>query len=445
MDEKTNFDSSLAEYDLVHSAPGIIRSYQEQLLAKHVEYAVNHSKFYRQMFARLNLTSAAITSYDDLLKIPTTTKADLENNEDSFLAVAEADVADICLTSGTTGTPVAFYQSGVDLERLARNEEFAFRLAGITCNDRVLIAAAIDRCFMAGMAYFLGLKKIGATVIRGGSSSLGVVAQLVQRFRPSTMVGVPTYFLALADTLSALGITAADCGVQRLICIGEPVRQQDFTLSALGQRLQHSWGAQVYGTYASTEMATTFCDCHLGRGGHLNPALMLVETLDEQGQRVADGTPGEVVATPLQVTAMPLLRFRTGDIACLYRQPCECGLNTVRLGAVLGRKDQMLKYRGTTVYPPAIFAVLQGLDYVMAYYVEVYDDFALSDRIKVVVAINDQTVDAQQIAEQIAARIRIKPEVVIAGLETVRRKISQEDKRKPVLFFDYRTQVVSCY
>lgn len=421
--------------------PQQIRLRQDQLLRKHIDYVLQHSLFYRQMFDRLWLDATSIRSCDDLLQLPTTTKADLEGCERHFLSVSEQDIADICLTSGTTGQPVAFYQSGADLDRLATNEEIAFRTAGITKHDRVLIAAAIDRCFMAGMAYFLGLKQIGATAIRGGSSSVAVVAQLVQRFRPTALVGVPTFFLALAEKLRFDGIDPVNCGVQRLICIGEPVRQQDMSLSVLGQRLEHCWQTRVYGTYASTEMATTFCDCSQGIGGHVAPELMLVEVLDEQGKRVADGTPGEVVATPLQVTGMPLLRFRTGDIACLYRDPCPCGLNSVRMGPILGRKNQMLKYRGTTVYPPAIFAALQELEAVAAYYLEVYDDFTLSDRIKVVVGCRDNGLTAHRIAEHISARIRVKPEIEIAELESARRKTLQEDKRKPVIFFDYRTSV----
>jgi len=426
------------EVNCLNLQSGIIN--QDKLLFEHITYLMGNSHFYGQMFERLQLSAADICCYDDLQKIPTTTKTDLEDNEEQFLSISEQNIADICLTSGTTGRPVTFYQSSSDLERLAKNEEFAFRLAGITCNDRVLIAAAIDRCFMAGLAYFLGLQRIGAGVIRSGSSAIGVVAQLVQRFRPSALVGVPTFFLALAAQLCSTGVDAAACGVQRLICIGEPVRSNDFTLSSLGRRLQQQWQAQVYGTYASTEMATTFCDCVHGCGGHVNSELMVVEILDEQGQRVADGIPGEVVATPLQVTGMPLLRFRTGDIASKYTDPCVCGLSGTRLGPIVGRKDQMLKYRGTTVYPPAIFAVLQQMEAVAAYYIEVFDDYALSDRIRVVVGCSDQSIDAQHIAEQLAARIRVKPEVVIEDITVVRQKTTQEDKRKPVLFFDYRRQ-----
>lgn len=434
--------------DLLHCgelsfAPGPqIELQQQQLLRQHLNYIAQNSPFYRQRCQQLGVDLSQIASYEDLQKLPFTTKADLEQYGDQFLCVDQQQVSDICLTSGTTGLPVAFMQSDQDLERLAFNEQLAFATAGLTADDRVLIAAAIDRCFMAGMAYFLGLKQIGATAIRGGSSSVSVVAQLVQRFHPSAIVGVPTLLLALANALRKQGVDPQQCGVKKLICIGEPVRQQNLQLSVLGQRLQQAWQAQIHGTYASTEMATTFVDCAIGCGGHVAPQLMMVEVVDEQGQRVAHGTAGEVVATPLQVTGMPLLRFRTGDIATLYSDPCACGRNSWRLGPILGRKNQMLKYRGTTVYPPAIFAVLQEIEEVAAFYIEVFDDYALSDRIKVVVGSGCSELTADDIEERLAARIRVKPQVVIDDVERVRSKTIQEDKRKPVTFFDYRNRRV---
>ena len=116
------------------------------------------------------------------------------------------------------------HQTRSDLERVGYNEEISFRAAGVTAADRVLIAAAIDRCFMAGLAYFIGLTRIGATVIRGGSSSVAMLEELAVQYRPTAMVGVPTLLLVLADRLRERGIAPESLGVRRLICIGEPVR-----------------------------------------------------------------------------------------------------------------------------------------------------------------------------------------------------------------------------
>lgn len=423
---------------LAGSSAAAITSRQDELLRRHVRFLVEHSPFYAEMFTRLGMTANDVRGTGDLARLPFTEKQHLESRHGDFLATAPERIADLCLTSGTTGKSVAMLQSAGDLERLAYNEEISFRMVGISGADRVLVAVAIDRCFMAGLAYYLGLQRIGATVIRGGSSSGGLLAELVKGCRPSAIVGVPSLLLAVAEKLKQDGLDPAALGVTRLICIGEPVRNADFTLSPLGERLQAGWRCRIFGTYASTEMATSFSDCPAGLGGHLHPDLIAVEIVDAQGAPVPDGTPGEVVATPLLVTGMPLLRFKTGDIAALHAAPCPCGRNTPRLGPVVGRKSQMLKCRGTTVYPPAIAAVLQGMQGVQGYYIEVESEFALSDRIRVVVGSRDPGLGAAQVAQGIAAATRVSPEVVVVAPEEVLRVTHREDKRKPVLFFDRR-------
>ncbi|ALC16001.1 phenylacetate-coenzyme A ligase PaaK, adenylate-forming domain family [Desulfuromonas soudanensis] len=425
------------------TAGDLLRKHQDELLRRHLAYIAGHSPFYRRLLAGAGIDPSAIAGVSDLGELPFTTKADLEEYNEELLCTSRREIVDLCLTSGTTGKPVAMLQTRQDLDRVACNEELSFRRAGLEADDRVLIAAAIDRCFMAGLAYFLGLTRIGAMVIRGGSSSVPHLGELVRRYRPTAIVGVPSLLAALGLRLREEGCDPALLGVGKLICIGEPVRSADLSLSVLGQRLVELWGAQIYGTYASTEMATAFTDCAEGRGGHVPPELVLVETVDELGRPSASGEPGEVVATPLQVTGMPLLRYRTGDIATLHTDPCPCGSLTPRLGPVLGRKAQMLKIRGTTVYPPAIFAVLQEWAVIQGYFIEVYDDFELSDRIRVVVGSREAGLSAETVAERIGARIRVKPEVVLTTPEEIVRRTLQGEKRKPVTFFDYRRSGLS--
>lgn len=415
-----------------------IRQRQDELLRRHVCALAEKSPYYRRLFASCGIYPEAIRGCGDLPLLPFTGKEDLERENREFLCVPEEEIVDLCLTSGTTGAPISLLQTGSDIERVARNEEISFRRMGIGPADRVLIAVALDRCFMAGMAYFLGLTRIGATAIRGGSGSLPHLTEMVRRQRPTTIVGVPTLLLALADRLQAEGVVPAGTGVRRLVCIGEPVRNRDLRLSPLGERLAERWRAAIFGTYASTEMAAAFSDCEAGRGGHMNPELIVVEIVDDEGRPLPPGEPGEVVATPLQVTGMPLLRFRTGDIAMLHSEPCACGRISPRLGPVLGRKAQMLKVRGTTLFPATVFAVLQEFEKVCGYYLEVFDDFALSDRLRVVVATRDPSLTADVVAERLSARLRVKPEVVIAAPEEVAARTIQDGQRKPVLFFDHR-------
>ncbi|MBW6510490.1 MAG: AMP-binding protein [Desulfuromonadaceae bacterium] len=424
--------------DLEFRTPAEMRCVQDALLQQHIAYLAEHSEFYRRIFAECGIAPGSIRGAADLSRLPLTAKADLERCPADFLCVAPSAIVDLCLTSGTTGKPVTLAQTRADLNRLGYNEEISFRATGLDENDRVIIAAALDRCFMAGLAYFLGLERLGAASIRVGSSSVPLLCEMVLQQQPSAIVGVPTLLRVVARALQAAGHDPQTLGVKRLICIGEPVRCAELSLSALGQQLHELWGAQVFGTYASTELATAFTDCCAQQGGHLHPELIVLELLDEAGRPVAAGETGEVVVTPLGVTGMPLLRFRTGDMAVLHEEPCACGRRSPRLGPILGRKSQMLKIRGVTVYPPAIFAVLQGIEAVNGYYLEVHNTYQLSDRVRVVVGADAGSLSADAVAEQIAARTRVKPEVMVVSPEDVRARTLQETKRKPVHFFDLR-------
>ncbi len=416
-----------------------IAARQLPLLQQHLAYLQQFSPYYRQLFQRCGFSTAGLRSLDDLRQLPLTSKAELSRFNRDFLAVSEEKIVDICQTSGTTGDAVTIWQTESDLERLAKNEQLAFTAAGVRAGDRVLIGAALDRVFMAGLAYFLGLRKIGATAIRAGSGQPTLIAELIRRQRPNVLVGVPSLLLLVAQQLQQGGEHPETWGVEKIICIGEPVRNDDLTLSPLGQRLAALWGGEVFGTYASTEMATAFADCLHGCGGHLLPDLMIVEILNESGEPVAVGEAGEVVVTPLGVRGTPLLRYCTGDIARLHTERCGCGRQTPRLGPILGRRAQMLKCRGTTLFPPAVSSVLQQIDGVRGYYLEVFSEYDLSDRLRVVVGCEGD-LSAEQVAEQIVAKTRVKPEVVLVSPAEIRAKTLRPEMRKPVTFFDYRNQ-----
>jgi phenylacetate-CoA ligase len=421
--------------------PAAIAAVQNRLFLEHLHYLAGRSPFYRKRFAEAGIDPGQVKTLADLPLLPVTDKDDLAAATDDFLCVGPHEAVDFCLTSGTTGNAVPLLQTERDLARLAFNEALAFGGTGIGRGDRVLIAVALDRCFMAGMAYFLGLNRLGALAIRGGAGSIPFLSELIRCHRPTAIIGVPTLLLKLGEGLQREGLDPAALGISRLIGIGEPVRNPDLSLSLLGRRVSECWGGQLFGSYASTEMATSFSDCPAGCGGHVPPELILIEILDEQGRPLPPGQAGEVVATPLQVTGMPLLRFRTGDIAVLHDGLCPCGRNTPRLGPVLGRCAQMLKMRGTTLFPSAIFSVLDELAGVRGYYLEVFNEYALSDRVRVVVGRADAALEAEAVAERIAARIRIKPEVWIASPEEVHARIHPGDRRKPVTFFDYRSKL----
>jgi phenylacetate-CoA ligase len=288
------------------------------------------------------------------------------------------------------------------------------------------------------LAYFLGIRSLGAAAIRNGQSSLESHAEIISSMSPSVIVGVPTFLKGLGLFLQRKAVDPAKAGVSKLICIGEPVRDRDLELLKIGRDLQITWQAEVFSTYASSEIVTSFSECPAQQGGHLHPDLAVAEIVDEDGEVLPPGAAGELVVTPLAVEGMPLIRFKTGDISFFMDESCSCGRLSPRLGPILGRKEQMMKIRGTTLYPQAVYSVLEEMDAVNDYYVVVTSKGDLSDHIMIHAAVNDLACTADVIQEKLQGRLRVKPEVVITDEEAVRQQIFASESRKPVRLIDRR-------
>jgi len=153
------------------------------------------------------------------------------------------------------------------------------------------------------------------------------------------------------------------------------------------------------------------------------------------------GETGEVVITTFFVDGMPLLRFKTGDISFITDEPCKCGRYSPRLGPILGRKKQMIKFRGTTLYPQAIYSVLDGMPEVSEYYVTATSNFDLSDDVKVHVSVNNSSCSAGRIMDMLQARLRVRPDVIISSEEEIKTQITSGNSRKLNRFIDRRKNI----
>ncbi len=435
---------NMMEFDghrkLEFASPAGIRAVQEGLLKKHLQYLSAHSPYYRALFKAKSIDPPAVT-LDSLPALPLTDKTALGTHNDEFLAVPRAAIVDMVLSSGTTGRPTAMMYTENDLRRLAYNEELSFESCGLTRDDVVLLTCTIDRCFIAGLAYFSGIRSLGAAAIRNGLSSFESHLDIIQRLKPTAIVGVPTFLLKLGQFIQSRGLDPHQSGVSRLVCIGEPLRDRALRFLRVGESLETVWGAKVYSTYASSETITSFCECTAQQGGHLHPNLAVVEIVDDQGEALPSGELGEVVVTPLAIEGMPLLRFKTGDMSFLIDAPCSCGRRSPRLGPIIGRKNHMIKFRGTTLYPNSLYAVLDALPGISEYYVTATSDFDLSDTVKVTVALRDHSLTPEMIAEKLQAHLRVRPEVVLASEEEVKSQVFAGNSRKLIRFVDKRKKL----
>jgi phenylacetate-CoA ligase len=160
--------------------------------------------------------------------------------------------------------------------------------------------------------------------------------------------------------------------------------------------------------------------------------------VNDEGVELPPGEVGEVVLTPLAIEAMPLLRFRTGDMSFVINSPCSCGRNSPRLGPILGRKKQMIKFRGTTLYPNSIYAVLDSFPAISEYYIAASSDYDLSDVVKVHASVRDPSCTAEMIMDKLQAHLRVRPEVLIESEENVRKHVYAGNSRKLIRFVDKR-------
>lgn len=427
--------------DIEFCNPSEIEEFQNLKLQEAINYLSEHSPYYQRMFTENGIEPSSIKTIEDLQKIPFTEKKDLQLYNDDFLCVPKAKIVDYITTSGTLGDPVTFGCTEKDLQRLAFNEKKSFECAGLKPGDIVQLMTTLDKRFMAGMAYFLGIRELGASVIRVGNGMPELQWDTINRLKPDTLMCVPSFILRLIDYAEKNGIDYKNSSVKRIIGIGEGMREQDLSLNLLGRRIKEKWDVELFATYSSTEMGATFSECPYGRGGHVHPELIIVEIIGDDDKPVKDGEVGEVVVTTLGVEGMPLLRFRTGDMSRKITNQCECGRYSYRLSPIVGRRNNMIKLKGTTIYPPAIYDVLDNTPYVINYVVVVQNSFAGTDEVIVKVGVaSPQPFDIiKDLKDRFRSKIRVAPIVEIMSPEDVAIINNPGHLRKPVKFIDRRS------
>lgn len=425
--------------EIERSTAAEIKALQEEKLKAALQYLNTHSNYYKKVFAEQQIDVKAITTLEHLNTIPVTTKDQLQKYNNDFICVPKHKIIDYVTTSGTLGEPVTFALTDNDLERLAYNEAISFACAGVTEDDVLQLTTTIDRRFMAGLAYFLGVRKLGAGIIRVGAGVPELQWDSILKFKPTYLIVVPSFLLKLIEYAEQHNIDVNASSVKGAICIGEALRDQDFSLNRLSEKIKQKWDIELFSTYASTEMSTAFTDCTEQRGGHHHPELIIAEILDDNNQAVAPGEVGELVITTLGVEAMPLLRFKTGDMVKAYVEACACGRNTMRLGPVVGRKKQMIKYKGTTLYPPAMHNVLNDFDAIDCFVIEISHNTIGTDEICLKIATPTPTDDLLlNIKDHFRAKLRVTPKIEFHDKKTIQKLMFPKLSRKPMLVIDKR-------
>jgi phenylacetate-CoA ligase len=408
------------------------------LLLEQVNYSYSNSPFFKNLRRSFNGRKAAIDSLELFKQLPTVSKDDLNRANESFVVKKGGRIVEYVTTSGSLGTPLSIGLTRNDLERLAYNEKMALGISGLKPDHSVLITTTLDKRFMAGMAYYLGAVSIGATVIRNGIGSLHFLLENLRNYQPEVLIGVPSLLVKLIDFARENEIDLNQLPLSKAICIGEPLRTSDLKPNNLANRINRHWDIELFSTYASSEMMTSFAECDQHHGGHLIPELIWIELLDEEGNEVLPGYPGELTITPLGVEGTPLVRFRTGDIVRMHTNKCSCGRDTLRLGPVEGRKSQQIKLKGTTLFPTQIENILHQSEFVDDFIIEISKSEMDTDVVRIYMPNSLNTSETNTIAELLEAGLRVSPVIEKVPKSVLHEMVFPKGGRKPIRIKDRR-------
>lgn len=333
-----------------------IKENQLKQLKKTVSLVYEHVPFYQKEFKKKGITPSDIKTLDDIQKLPFTTKNDLRDNMPFGMMCTSLDnCVELHASSGTTGVPVTACYTRNDLEVWSEVMARCLSMSGLTHKD-IFQNPIPYGTFTGGFGFHYGANKVGAMTIPSGMGQSERQIKLMEYYGTTFISGVASYIVRLGQAALEIDIDPKDLKVKNGLFGAEM-----FT-PGLKNRIMETWEMDVHDIYGLTEMCgpgvSTDCDYHDGL--HLWEDHFLLECLDPKTLEPVDvEEEGELVITTLTKTGMPLLRYRTRDIAKLYDQKtCECGRTHVRHSTIKGRSDDMIILRGTNMYPGQIESVL---------------------------------------------------------------------------------------
>lgn len=348
--------------------------------------------------------------------LPFTSKQDLRDAYPmGMLAVPDEEVVRVHSSSGTTGIPVVLPYSRQDVEDWAVMMERCYQFAGITRSDRIQVTPGFG-LWTAGLGFQAGAERLGAMVIPTGSGNTDRQLQLMRDLNASVLIGTSSYGLLLAEEVDRrdmrddIHLKKGIFGSERW---GDKVRQ----------RIYETLGIEFFDIYGLTEIygPGIAMDCSEHSGMHYFTDYIYCEIINpETGQVLPEGEEGELVITTYRKEAAPLIRFRTRDITRVIPGTCACGSPFPRLDRIVGRSDDMIKVKGTNIYPAQIEEILKKIDGFGSEYRIILENEDLRDRM-VVQAEADMESDFEELAYELerAAKsglgIRIIPEIVSIG------------------------------
>ena len=333
-----------------------IQDLQLKRLKETVHLVYENVPHYKKKFREKGIKPEDIKTLEDVRKLPFTTKDDLrENAPFGLMATSLDNCVELHASSGTTGIPVTVGYTTNDIEVWSEVMARCLSMSGLTKKD-IFQNPIPYGTFTGAFGFHYGAQKVGAMVIPSGKGQSERQIKLMQYYKSTFMSGVASYALRLGQVAQEIGVDPKKLNIRNGLFGAEM-----FT-TGLKKRIIETWDMDVHDIYGLTEMCgpgvSTDCDQHDGL--HLWEDHFLIEIIDPKTlEPLGLEEEGEIVLTTLTKEGMPLLRYRTRDIAKLYDQRvCECGRTHIKHSTIKGRSDDMIIIRGTNIFPGQIESAL---------------------------------------------------------------------------------------
>jgi phenylacetate-CoA ligase len=308
---------------------------------------------------------AAISSLDELARLPFSHKDDLRDHYPfGLLAVPRERLVRVHASSGSHGKPTVVGYTRADLDAWAELMARCMTMAGVRAGMVVHNANGYG-LFTGGLGFHDGAERIGATVVPVSGGFTTRQAMLLSDLGAQVLVSTPSYALVIAQAVRDAGIDPAELPLELGLLGGEPWTE------ALRVQIERELGLTAMGFYGLSEMCGpgVAAECSVRDGLHVQEDHFLPEVVDpDGGEALGEGEEGELVFTTLLKEALPLIRYRTGDIGAIVTEPCECGRTLARVTSLRGRRDDMLIVRGVNLFPSNVEHLLLGVEELAPHY-----------------------------------------------------------------------------
>jgi phenylacetate-CoA ligase len=413
---------------------GTLRVLQGERLQGACAWAVERVPFYREAFAAGGVDVASIKSVDDLRRLPFTLKSDLRDHYPwGLFAVPQRELARIHASSGTKGKPTVVGYTRGDLEIWREVMARSLAAGGAAPGELIHIAYGYG-LFTGGLGFHDGAEHMGLTVVPVSSGNTLRQILLLQDFRPQGLACTPSFALHIGEAMRDEGLDPRGVGLRYGLFGAEP-----WTDAMRGQ-LEALWGITAVDFYGLSEIMGpgVAVECAEARRGlHIAEDHFLPEVIDPaSGEPQPAGAEGELVLTCLTKQALPMIRYRTGDVTALDPAPCACGRTSIRMARIKGRSDDMLVIKGVNVYPSQLEAALLTVPELAPHYQLVVDRSQGFPTIAVHVEPSEDLVRswggfdsgrpevtalAMRVGEVLRTHLSLNPEVAIVPPKTIPR------------------------